>query len=620
MFFKPQFYLSLFVFLAGPILFAENTGPQTVEELRQAIEKVLKERQTPGAAVAIVSRDKIEWMAGLGLADEAANQPVTTKTIFRIGSTSKEFVALAALKLQEEGKLKLTDTLRQWVPEYPVENAWESTDPVRLVHLLEQTSGIPDCRFSEYAHNDSTPVTLAQALNFAPQYRVIRWRPGSRYAYSSVGPALVAAVIEKASGQRFEDYVRDNFFVPLQMHTASYFLTPEVQSNLTTMYWSRSHKVASYSHLIYRPSGAVNASVEDMANYVRFHLMRGSFDGRQILREASIDRLEVPTTLPSAQAGVTVGYGLYNRAMFSRGYEWHGHNGNHDACFVTMEYCPELGIGLVVMLNSNNVSAFARVNNLVRLYAMRHAPEKASPPAGPMPAIVNQDFNGLYANIAPRDEGYRDFMEYFGSIRKIRVEEKEMIMMRGALRWVPVSGNLFRLHDGAKPELAVITGENGETLLQCYLGTFRRISKFGFWSVQYGMLYSFGILLSSVLFAVVWGLRLAFGRLKNAGPLGPRTWPLVGVVGIVGFIAFYLKVQEGHIHIVGTMNIWSVGLMLDTLLIPLSATFCVAGLWRHRKTPMNRVAYWHAVLVTLGLVFITGFGLAWGLIGIRTWA
>ena len=68
------------------------------------------------------------------------------------------------------------------------------------------------------------------------------------------------------------------------------------------------------------------------------------------------------------------------------------------------------------------------------------------------------------------------------------------------------------------------------------------------------------------------------------------------------------------------LTIWTVGLMLVTLLIPLSAICSVVGLWRHRKARMNRVAYWHAVLVTLGLLFITGFGLSWGLIGIRLWA
>ena len=92
------------------------------------------------------------------------------------------------------------------------------------------------------------------------------------------------------------------------------------------------------------------------------------------------------------------------------------------------------------------------------------------------------------------------------------------------------------------------------------------------------------------------------------------------MVGIAGFIAFYVNLQEGRIEIVGTMNIWSVGLMLTTLLLPLSAALTAVGLWRHRRTSMNRFAYWHSVLVTLGLLIITSFGLTWGLIGIRSWA
>ena len=85
--------------------------PAPIAGLRNAIEAVLQETRTPGAAVVIVSRDKVEWMAGLGKADVAANKPVTPETLFRIGSISKSFAALAALKLQEEGKLKLTDTV-----------------------------------------------------------------------------------------------------------------------------------------------------------------------------------------------------------------------------------------------------------------------------------------------------------------------------------------------------------------------------------------------------------------------------------------------------------------------------------------------------------------------------
>jgi CubicO group peptidase (beta-lactamase class C family) len=79
---------------------------------------------------------------------------------------------LAALKLQEEGKLKLSDKLQQSLPEVAFQNPWESTDPVRLVHLMEHTTGFDDLHLREWAHNDPMPVTLKEAL--AARNRIAR--------------------------------------------------------------------------------------------------------------------------------------------------------------------------------------------------------------------------------------------------------------------------------------------------------------------------------------------------------------------------------------------------------------------------------------------------------------
>lgn len=84
-----------------------NTGPKSIPELQAAIEAILKDTRTPGAAIAIVSRNQAEWVAGIGKADVAANQPVTAGTLFRLGSISKTFAAMAALQLQEAGRLEL---------------------------------------------------------------------------------------------------------------------------------------------------------------------------------------------------------------------------------------------------------------------------------------------------------------------------------------------------------------------------------------------------------------------------------------------------------------------------------------------------------------------------------
>src|SRR5258708_600956 len=182
---------------------AGGDWPQSIPQLQAAIEKVLKETRTPGAAIAIVSSNQAEWVAGIGKADVATGQPVTTNNLFRLGSISKTFVAIAALQLQEEGKLKLSDTVKQWVPDVAFVNPWEATHPLRLVHLLEQTSGFDDMHLREFALNDRTPVSLKDALADDVACRVCRWPPGTRMSYCNAAPAVLAPRVEKPSPQRF---------------------------------------------------------------------------------------------------------------------------------------------------------------------------------------------------------------------------------------------------------------------------------------------------------------------------------------------------------------------------------------------------------------------------------
>jgi CubicO group peptidase (beta-lactamase class C family) len=246
-----------------------NSGPHSIPALQAAIESVLKETRTPGAAIAIVTSNKIDWLAGIGKADVAANQPVTPDTLFRLGSVSKGFVALAALQLQEAGKLKLTDTVRQWAPDVAFVNPWEATNPVRLVHLMEHTSGFDDMHLRKYALDDPA-MTLDAALAYGAASRVCRWPPGERMAYCNSGPAVLAAVIEKVSGEHIEDYMHKNIFNPLHMDGASYFYTPEVQRRLAKLYRPDGVTPYPYWHVGLRPTAGLNASARDMANYLRF--------------------------------------------------------------------------------------------------------------------------------------------------------------------------------------------------------------------------------------------------------------------------------------------------------------------------------------------------------------
>jgi CubicO group peptidase (beta-lactamase class C family) len=206
---------------------------QSIAELEQQLKKILQETHTPGMSVAIVHRDGAEWIKGLGISDVATNHAATDETLFRIGSTSKAFVAFSILKLEGEGRLSLQDPVAGLVPEIWFENRWEATDPVRVVDLLEHTTGWDDTHLRESA-KDAKGMTLREGLDYDHQSRISRWRPGTRMAYCNSGPAVAAYIVEKITGQRFEDYVAKNFFLPIGMKTTSYFEQPSPQ--LATLY------------------------------------------------------------------------------------------------------------------------------------------------------------------------------------------------------------------------------------------------------------------------------------------------------------------------------------------------------------------------------------------------
>lgn len=105
-------------------------------QLQARLGKILSDSGVPGMAAVIADRDGIVWTAGVGLADVGARTPATPDTLFRVASISKTFVALAVLRLREEGRLDLDAPVKSLVPDVAFRNKWEATDPVRVVHLL----------------------------------------------------------------------------------------------------------------------------------------------------------------------------------------------------------------------------------------------------------------------------------------------------------------------------------------------------------------------------------------------------------------------------------------------------------------------------------------------------
>ena len=376
---------------------------QSIEELRQQLEKILKDTHTPGASVAIVHRDGPEWIAGLGKADVDSDRATTPETLFRIGSTSKAFASLSILKLAKEGKLSLDDSVHKLVPEVWFENRWEATDPVRVVDLLEHTTGWDDLHFREYAKDAPATMGLREALDYDHHSRISRWPPGTRMSYCNTGPGVAAYIVEKITGQRFEDYVTQNFFLPIGMKTATYF--PSTAAPSTTLYHSDGKTPYPYWNIIYRPAGAINASANDMSAYVMFYLNRGTANGAEVMPAASIDRMEVPTSTWAAQEGLKTGYGLSNYWSINEGFVYHGHDGGVDGGLTEMAYMPDYGVGYFYSINSGNGDAFQKIGKTIRALCHARAAETGFAAGGVLACERQFVCRLVRARLAPQRSG-----------------------------------------------------------------------------------------------------------------------------------------------------------------------------------------------------------------------
>jgi len=584
----------------------------------------------PGLAVVIATRDRIVWSAGIGLADVAAGKPATPETLFRVASISKTVVGLAVLKLVEEGKLALEAPVKSLVPSVAFTNAWESTDPVRVVHLLEHTTGWDDIHPKVVAHSDPRPMTLAEGLALDRDSRVSRWRPGTRVAYTSSGPAVAAAVVEKVTGTRFEDYVRRTFFDPIDMPTADYFLSARSGPLLTNLYHQDARTPYPYRHSALRPSGGLNASARDMGAYLRFFLRRGEADSGPILTEASLRRMETPASSYGARAGLTVGHGLGNGTVFDhRGFLWHGHDGATDGACAALAYRPEQGVGYFFAINAGNWKAFGEISRELSAFLTKDLPDPGLPPAETVSRELlegHDDYDGWYAPANPRVQGLA-WQDRIRDLRHLTVTENGLRIapvFAPTRRLAAAGGKRFRPEKNSVPVAALLDTPDGR-LFVSFDTVFEKIS-----AVQAcTMIALAGLCLLAMasipLFALVWGMRWLFRRMRGVPLLHVRVLPLLAWLSAVAaglLVPNLLLPQEDATNRFGHLTGWSLALAGATwAFAALSLASLAAALraWPRRRA-MNRLAYYHSLAAAALLVMATAY-LAWhGVIGYRSWA
>ena len=597
---------------------------QSIPELQQQLERILKDTHTPGVSVAIVRKDGPEWIAGLGVSDVASSRPNAADTLFRIGSTSKAFASLSILLLKEQGKLNLDDPVHKLAPDVFFENRWESTDPIRVVNILEHTTGWDDLHLREYAKQAPDSMSLREGLNYDHTSRVSRWRPGTRMAYCNSGPPVAAYIVEKLTGQGFEDFVQQNLFLPIGMKTATYFEAPPATA--TTLYHEDGKTPYPYWHILLRPAGSINASANDMARYVQFYLNRGSAAGKQIVPSADIDRMEIPESTWAAKEGMKTGYGLSNYWSIEDGFVYHGHDGGVEGGITNMAYMPDYSVGYFFSINSGNGDAFEKIAKAIRAYITSKLQKPTVPAVASLPAGA-EEYAGWYEPNSPRVQ-LTQFIDRIAGLTWIRVRDGHMTLtsLGGKETFLPVAGAQFRhvpKKDAPDPaaSLELLTpNAEGRFVQSGMMGTFKQIPA---WIALAEILITVYVVLSIaaiVVYAPFWIFGGISKRRRRPAERAMRLFPLLAVLSLFAFVAIFIVCSDDLIARLGNRSFWSEALRLTTLAYAVTVLLSAYAWLRAPQEGVRRGVRTFSRLVTLALLISAVYLGYWGILNLRTWS
>jgi CubicO group peptidase (beta-lactamase class C family) len=504
------------------------------------------------------------------------------------------------------------------------ENPWEATDPVRVVDLLEHTTGWDDMHLREYAKDDPA-LPLRDALDYDHHSRISRWRPGTRMAYCNSGPAVAAYIVEKVTGQKFEDYVSKNFFEPIGMKTATYF--QPTSGMLTSLYHPDGKTTYPYWNVEYRPAGSINASAKDMAAYVQFYLNRGTVNGVQVIPAASIDRMEMSTRTWAAKEGLKAGYGLSNYWSINEGFVYHGHDGGVAGGLTEMAYMPDNGVGYFYSINAANGGSFEKIGEAIRAYVTRNLKK---PPLPPVAALSTNAaaYAGWYQPDSTRSE-LTHFLERLLGVARVRFDDGKLLVSSLGERnqaFVPVTDTQFRAVPKkgfpspiATVELLTPNVEGQFIQLGSGMSTIKRIP--ALLAISEIILTCWFVLavVLVLLYAPFWILGGLSKKRRRPAERGMRLWPLIAVLSLIAVVVIFSAASDDLIPRMGNLTAWSAAFFLATVVYALATVAGAVSLWRAPKDGVRAGVRRFSTVVILALLIAAAYLAYWGIIGLRTW-
>lgn len=338
-------------------------------ELDSFIVEIMDTYHLPGLSACVFKDSAIIWMGAYGYANIEENIEVSDSTLFHLGSISKTVTGVALMQLWEEGLFQLDDPINDYLP-FDVIHPFCPDSVITFRMILTHTCGIlypglpispteGDCTIpqGQFLEDYLTPdgVYYDAERNFTIEC------PGTIWAYSNIGVNLVAYLVEIISGTPFDHYCEDNIFIPLDMHSTSWFLAGMDTSNIAMPYeytGPPKNKYIPYGHFghVLWPSGFLRSSTIEFARFVIAFMQKGQIGDVRILDSTAV---ELMTTVQYPNIAPQQGLIWMNGSVAGK-TTW-GHTGGYRGCTTIMSFCPEENTGIIILTNIEGFFTYFRI-------------------------------------------------------------------------------------------------------------------------------------------------------------------------------------------------------------------------------------------------------------------
>ncbi|GLC24949.1 serine hydrolase [Roseisolibacter agri] len=340
------------------------------------VEQALKTWKVPGTGIAIVRNDSVVFARGFGVRELGRPAPVTERTLFAIGSSSKAFTAAAVAMLVDEKKVSLDAPAATYLPGLQLADPY-ATRELTVRDLLSHRSGLARGELAWYGSGFDRDEIVRRVRYLQPS-----WSFRSQFGYQNIMYIAAGQVVAHVANTTWDDFVKSRIFGPLGMTSSSTstkaldpqmeLATPHATVNDTV------RPVGAWRNIDNAgPAGSINSHVVDMAQWLRLQLGRGSYGGRQLISARMIEEMHTPHTVIRLDSAARVlnpdthlqAYGLGWFLQDYRGKLVVQHGGNVDGFTALVAMMPEEKLGVVILTNMNGTGLpTALMNKLFDLH------------------------------------------------------------------------------------------------------------------------------------------------------------------------------------------------------------------------------------------------------------